>query len=140
MFAMACDILYRDGRDLTARPLVTAAPGWRTSWLAANWSSPCAGWRRTASMPGGGVLERGYEGLVAKDSASVYEPAARPGRRTVLDRSWSYMRRVRTSSTHPHEQQTRRSRLKPCRITSACAPLRTSGSVAPSRVAKHGKQ
>ena len=39
MFAMACDILYRDGRDLTARPLVTAAPGWRTSWLAANWSS-----------------------------------------------------------------------------------------------------
>jgi hypothetical protein len=48
---MAFDILYRDGRDLRARPLRGAVPGWRTRSSAATWSSQYDGsrqmvWRR----------------------------------------------------------------------------------------------
>jgi ATP dependent DNA ligase domain len=45
---MVFDMLYRDGRDLTAGRCVIAAPGWRTPSPAASWSSRCGGWRRTA--------------------------------------------------------------------------------------------
>lgn len=39
----------------------------------ASWSSRCGGWRRRAWRPAGKVIERGYEGYVAKNEASVYE-------------------------------------------------------------------
>jgi hypothetical protein len=55
---------------------VTAAPGWRTSSLAASWCFPV---RRLASdglKAWAQVIERGYEGYVAKDEASVYEGGA----------------------------------------------------------------
>jgi len=73
---MAFDILYRDGRDLTARPLrdrrarledIVPVRGqvFPVRRPAAN---GCEAWRQ--------VVERGYEGYVANDETSVYEGGA----------------------------------------------------------------
>jgi bifunctional non-homologous end joining protein LigD len=42
---MAFDLLSRDGRDLTGRPLRVRRAGWRTSSPTASWCSPCVGSR-----------------------------------------------------------------------------------------------
>ena len=40
---MAVDMLYRDGRDLTTRPLRNRrARAWKTSWPTASWRLPSA--------------------------------------------------------------------------------------------------
>jgi len=45
---MALDLVYRDSRDLSARPLRDRRAGWRTSSLAASWCSRCGGSRAMA--------------------------------------------------------------------------------------------
>jgi bifunctional non-homologous end joining protein LigD len=70
---IAFDLLYVKGRDLTRRPLrdrrarLRGVPGRRGLCLPGPPAGPGRppGWAQ--------VLERGYEGLVAKDEASVYE-------------------------------------------------------------------
>jgi ATP-dependent DNA ligase len=86
---MAFDLLYRDGRDLTARPL----RDWRArleDMLTCNdlVCSRCAGSRRTAWRRGR-RCSRGYEGLVAKDDRSQY--AGGPTRRwlNVKQQGWT---------------------------------------------------
>jgi len=50
---VAFDLLHRDGRELTGRPLRDRrARGWRRPWRAASSCCPCAGWPRTASTRG----------------------------------------------------------------------------------------
>jgi bifunctional non-homologous end joining protein LigD len=70
---MAFDLLYRDGRDLSARPLRDRRA--RLEDIVAG-SNLVFSVRRLA--PDGleawaQVVEHGYEGFVAKDEASVYE-------------------------------------------------------------------
>jgi hypothetical protein len=56
---MAFDLLYRDGRALSARPLPSSPrPAGGTPSPAAGWSSRCGAWRRTAWRRG---LERSTE-------------------------------------------------------------------------------
>jgi hypothetical protein len=56
---------------------VSAAPDWRTSSRITTWSSPCAGLRPTDWTRGKQVVERGYEGYVAKDEAACTRAARR---------------------------------------------------------------
>src|SRR5262249_21386157 len=86
---MAFDLLYRDGRDLSARPLahlrvrlegvVTGSelvfPVRRLApdGLAARWQ----------------VAERGYEGYVAKNEASAYEGGATRRWSKVKQKEWT---------------------------------------------------
>ena len=74
---MAFDILHRDGRDLTACPLADrrarledARRGQRPGVPGAA-AGGLAAWQQ--------VVERGFEGDVAKDEASVYEGGLRGG-------------------------------------------------------------
>ena len=70
---MAFDLLYRDGRDLTARPLAYRRVGLERVLAGSELVFPVrrlapdglAAWQQ--------VIERGYEGYVAKDEASAYE-------------------------------------------------------------------
>jgi len=73
---MVFDLLYRDGRDLTARPLHerrarledVVAGSERVFPVRRLTPDGLEAWRL--------VLEQGYEGYVAKDEASVYEGGA----------------------------------------------------------------
>jgi bifunctional non-homologous end joining protein LigD len=70
---MAFDLLYRDGRDLSARPLAHRRVRLEAVVAGSELVFPVRrlapdgheAWKR--------VIERGYEGYVAKDDTSVYE-------------------------------------------------------------------
>jgi ATP-dependent DNA ligase len=70
---MAFDLLYRDGRDLSARPLAHRRLRLEGTVAGSELVFPVrrlapdglAAWQQ--------VIERGYEGYVAKDEASTYE-------------------------------------------------------------------
>jgi len=86
---MAFDLLYRDGRDLTARPLAHRRV--RLEGVVAG-SELVFSVRRLA--PDGlaawqQVVERGYEGYVAKDEASVYEGGATRRWLKVKQKDWT---------------------------------------------------
>jgi bifunctional non-homologous end joining protein LigD len=86
---MVFDILYRDGRDLTARPLrdrrarledIVAGSGlvFPVRRLAAD---GLVAWQQ--------VLERAYEGYVAKDDASAYEGSVTRRWVKVKQKNWT---------------------------------------------------
>jgi ATP-dependent DNA ligase len=111
---MVFDLLYRDGRDLRARPLVQrrarledVVPGnelvFPVRRLAADGEEA---WKQ--------VVERGYEGYVAKDEASTYEAGRTRRWLKVKQRAWTigddrWTRRISVSRPHV-EQKTRRPR------------------------------
>lgn len=67
----------------------TPPPGWRTSSPAATWCSRCDGWRHIAREAWQHVIEREYEGYVAKDEASVYEGGATRRWVKVKQKDWT---------------------------------------------------
>jgi ATP-dependent DNA ligase len=102
---MAFDLLYRDGRDLTARPLAHRRV--RLEGVVAG-SELVFAVRRLA--PDGHeawkqVIERGYEGYVAKDDTSVYEAGRTRRWLKVKQKDW----------TIGDERWTRRISVKPNR-------------------------
>ena len=86
---MAFDLLYRDGRDLTARPLAHRRVRLEGVVAGSELVFPV---RRLA--PDGlaewqQVVERGYEGYVAKNEASAYEGGATRRWLTVKQKDWT---------------------------------------------------
>jgi bifunctional non-homologous end joining protein LigD len=70
---MAFDLMHLDGRDLSGRPLRERRARLEDLLPAARCRFPCGGW--APRWPGHAwrqVVERGYEGYVAKDEASLY--------------------------------------------------------------------
>ena len=85
---MVFDLLYRDGRDLTGRPLrdrrarlEDAVAGSELIFAVRRLAPDLDAWWQ--------VIERGYEGYVAKDEASGYEDG--PTRRwlKVKQKGWT---------------------------------------------------
>jgi ATP-dependent DNA ligase len=97
---MAFDLLYHDGRDLTARPLRDRRARLEDVVAGSELVFPV---RRLA--PDGleawkQVVERGYEGYVAKDEASAYDGGATRRWLRVKQKDWTveedrWQRRVR---------------------------------------------
>jgi ATP-dependent DNA ligase len=97
---MAFDMLYHDGRDLTARPLRDRRARLEDVVAGSELVFPV---RRLA--PDGleawkQVVERGYEGYVAKDEASAYDGGATRRWLRVKQKDWTveedrWQRRVR---------------------------------------------
>lgn len=70
---MAFDLIYRDGRDLTARPLQDRRARLEEAVAGIELVFPVRRLAPNGLEAGAQVVERGYEGLVAKDDASPYE-------------------------------------------------------------------
>jgi ATP-dependent DNA ligase len=97
---MAFDLLYHDGRDVTARPLRDRRARLEDVVAGSELVFPV---RRLA--PDGleawkQVVERGYEGYVAKDEASAYDGGATRRWLRVKQKDWTveedrWQRRVR---------------------------------------------
>jgi ATP dependent DNA ligase domain len=71
---MAFDAIYRDGRDLTGRPLRDRRARLEDVVEGSERVFPVRRLATNGLEAWAQVLERGYEGLVAKDEASRYEP------------------------------------------------------------------
>jgi hypothetical protein len=84
---MAFDVLYCNGRDLSAARSVIAAPGWKTSSPAASWYSPCGGLRRTGWRRGSRGRAR-VRAVVAEDEASAYVGGATKSWLKVKQQGW----------------------------------------------------
>jgi bifunctional non-homologous end joining protein LigD len=69
----AFDLLYRDGRDLSARPLRDRRARLEDAVAGGELVFPVRRLTPDGVQAWRQVLERGYEGLVAKDEASAYE-------------------------------------------------------------------
>jgi bifunctional non-homologous end joining protein LigD len=86
---MAFDLLYRDGRDLSARPLARRRVGLEGVVAGSELVFPVrrlapdglAAWQQ--------VVERGYEGYVAKDEASAYDGGATRRWLKVKQKGWT---------------------------------------------------
>src|SRR5499425_1039390 len=86
---MAFDLLYRDGRDLTTRPLAYRRVRLEAVVAGSELVFPVrrlapdglAAWQQ--------VIERGYEGYVAKDEASSYEPGPTKRWLKVKQKDWT---------------------------------------------------
>jgi ATP dependent DNA ligase domain len=86
---MAFDLLYRDGRDLTARPLAHRRVRLEGVVAGSELVFPVrrlapdglAAWQQ--------VIERGYEGYVAKDEASAYEGGTTKRWLKVKQKDWT---------------------------------------------------
>ena len=76
---MVFDLVYRDGRDLTARRSVIRAPAWRTSSPGASWCSQCAGSRRTALRRGTKSLNAATRGTWPRTKRARTRAARRGG-------------------------------------------------------------
>jgi ATP-dependent DNA ligase len=70
---MAFDLLYRDGRDLSARPLRDRRARLEDVVAASNLVFPVRRLAPDGLEAWSQVVERGYEGIVAKDDGSPYE-------------------------------------------------------------------
>ena len=69
---MVFDLLYRDGRDLTARPLRDRRARLEDAVADGELAFPVRRLAADGLEAWAQVLERGYEGLVAKDESSPY--------------------------------------------------------------------
>ena len=99
---LAFDVLYRAGRDLTARPLRDRRARLEDVVAGGELVFPVRRLAPDGLEAWSRVVERGYEGYVAKDEASVYEDG--PTRRwlKVEQRNWTvaedgWRRRITTS-------------------------------------------
>jgi len=86
---MVFDLLYRDGRDLSARPLRD-----RRAWLedivaGNNLVFPVRRLAPDGLEAWAQVVERGYEGLVAKNAASPYQGGATRHWLKVKQKNWT---------------------------------------------------
>ena len=70
---IAFDLLYRDQRDLTARPLRDRRARLEGVVAGSDLIFPVRRLAANGLQAWAQVIERGYEGLVAKDEKSVYE-------------------------------------------------------------------
>jgi bifunctional non-homologous end joining protein LigD len=70
---MAFDLLYRDGRDLSARPLRDRRARLEDIVAGNELIFPVRRLAPDGQEAWEQVIERGYEGYVAKDEASAYE-------------------------------------------------------------------
>jgi bifunctional non-homologous end joining protein LigD len=70
---MAFDLLYHDRRDLTGRPLRERRARLEDVVIGSDLVFPVRRLAADALAAWTQVIERGYEGLVAKDDASAYE-------------------------------------------------------------------
>jgi bifunctional non-homologous end joining protein LigD len=111
---MAFDLLYQDRRELTARPLRDRRARLEDVVAGSELVFPVRRLAAHGLEAWSQVIERGYEGLVAKDEASTY--AGGPTRRwlklkvpgwTVAEDGW---RRRITSTPSAEEEQPRRPR------------------------------
>jgi bifunctional non-homologous end joining protein LigD len=101
---MAFDLLYRDGRDLSARPLRDRRARLEDVVAGSALVFPVRRLALDGLEAWAQVVERGYEGLVAKDEAGVYEGGPTkwwlkvkvPGR-TDAEERW---RRLKTAPSH----------------------------------------
>jgi ATP-dependent DNA ligase len=98
---MAFDLLHRDGRDVIGRPLRERRARLEQVVAGSEFVLPTARSERLEAWSE--VIARDYEGLVAKDEASLYE--AGPTRRwlKVKQRGWTveddrWQRRISTSA------------------------------------------
>jgi bifunctional non-homologous end joining protein LigD len=86
---MAFDLLYRDGRELTARPLAHRRVRLESVVAGSELVFPVrrlapdglAAWQQ--------VIERGYEGYVAKDEASAYDGGATRRWLKIKQKDWT---------------------------------------------------
>jgi bifunctional non-homologous end joining protein LigD len=86
---MAFDLLYHDRRDLTGRPLRERRARLEDVVIGSDLVFPVR--RLAADGPAAWtqVIERGYEGLVAKNEASVYEGGATRRWLKVKQKDWT---------------------------------------------------
>ena len=86
---MAFDLLYRDGRDLSARPLRDRRARLEDVVAASNLVFPVRRLAPDGLEAWSQVVERGYEGIVAKDDGSPYKGG--PTRRClkVKQKNWT---------------------------------------------------
>jgi bifunctional non-homologous end joining protein LigD len=86
---MVFDLLYRDGRDLSARPLRDRRARLEDVVAGSNLVFPVRRLAPDGLEAWAQVIERGYEGLVAKDDGSSYEGG--PTRRwlKVKQKNWT---------------------------------------------------
>jgi bifunctional non-homologous end joining protein LigD len=102
---MVFDVLHRDGREVTGRPLREGRARLEDTIADNDLVLPVRRLATDGLQAWAQVIERGYEGLVAKDEASPYE--AGPTRRwlKVKQRGWSvdedrWQRRISAGAQH----------------------------------------
>jgi bifunctional non-homologous end joining protein LigD len=74
---MVFDLVYRDGRNLTGRPLRDRRARLEDVVASSELVFPVRRLATDGLVAWAQVIERGYEGLVAKDEASVHEGGGR---------------------------------------------------------------
>jgi ATP-dependent DNA ligase len=71
---MVFDLLYQDGREFTGRPLRERRARLEAAVAGSDFVLPVRRLARNGFEAWSEVVARDYEGLVAKDEASLYEP------------------------------------------------------------------
>jgi ATP-dependent DNA ligase len=101
---MTFDLLYRDGRDLSARPLRDRRARLEDIVAGSELVFPVRRLAPDGLKAWAQVIERGYEGYVAKDEASVYEGGTTKRWLKVKQKGWTveedrWRRRISASRT-----------------------------------------
>jgi bifunctional non-homologous end joining protein LigD len=86
---MAFDLLHQDRRDLTARPLRDRGARLEDVVAGSELVFPVRRLAQDGLEAWKQVVERGYEGYVAKDEASAYEGGATRRRLKVKQKNWT---------------------------------------------------
>jgi ATP-dependent DNA ligase len=86
---MAFDLLYHDGRDLTARPLRDRRARLEDVVAGSELVFPVRRLTPDGLEAWKQVVERGYEGYVAKDEASAYDGGATRRWLRVKQKDWT---------------------------------------------------
>jgi ATP-dependent DNA ligase len=107
---MAFDLLYPDRRDLIGRPLRDCRA--RLEDVVAGVVFPVRRLAADGLKAWAQVVERGYEGYVAKDETSVYEGGRTRRWRRVKQKEWmvaedGWRRRISVAQPAPGEAGTR---------------------------------
>jgi len=86
---MVFDLMYRDGRDLTARPLRDRRARLEDAVAGSELIFPVRRLAADGFEAWQQVLERGYEGYVAKDESSAYESGVTRRWLKVKQKNWT---------------------------------------------------
>jgi bifunctional non-homologous end joining protein LigD len=100
---MAFDLLHRDGRELTGRPLRERRARLEEVVAASDFVLPVRRLARNGFEAWSEVIAHDFEGLVAKDEASLYESGPTRHWLKVKQRGWTvdedrWQRRISTSA------------------------------------------